>query len=283
VKDIGKILDKRTTDALSLDEMDALDSILRKYYETRFFEFEMSRGYKSDQFSMFRVNLARRLIRKYKPRNTLVVGGGLGILEKVVTSATFVASLDVSTRTLLYQRDHGASWPLIAASASVLPVQDKAFDMVVCQEVLEHIAQPFLALREIQRVCRRYLVISFPTYEAWSYTNLGIFKNPYKSMTYREALDERVGHISVPACSHVPELLMQAGWVTLGKWGQNSLLPPEYKFKFMVWPPVTRRIGKMVGLINNIDHAIAGWPWFRDRGIGTTYLFAREPQGDPRK
>lgn len=165
VQDIEKVLDKRTTDALSPDEMDSLTTILREYYETRFFEFEMSRGYKSDQFSMFRVNLARRLICKYKPRNTLVIGGGLGVLEGVVRSATSVVSLDISARTLLYQRDRGASWPLIAASASVLPVQDNAFDMVVCLEVLEHTAQPFLALREMQRVCRRYLVISFPTYE----------------------------------------------------------------------------------------------------------------------
>jgi len=277
MQDIARILDKRTTDALSSDEIGALEGILREYYETRFLEFEMSRNYRSDQFSMFRVNLARRLICKYRPRNTLVVGGGLGVLEGIVRSATSIVSLDVSVRTLLYQRDHGASWPLIAASASALPVQDNAFDMVVCLEVLEHVAQPLLVLREVQRVCRKYLVISFPTDETWSYTALGIFRNPYEDITYREALDEKVGHISVPACSHGPDLLSQIGWITLGKWGQNSLMPPEYKFLFMIWKPVTRRIGKIAGLINNIDHAIAGWPWFRDHGIGTTYLFARRP------
>jgi len=149
--------------------------------------------------------------------------------------------------------------------------------MVVCLEVLEHIARPFLALREIQRVCRRYLVISFPTYGTWSYAPLGIFRSRYEDITYREALDERVGHISVPACSHIPYLLSQTGWVTLGKWGQNSLLPPKYKFKFIVWKPATRRIGKIVDLVNNVDYAIAGWPWFRDHGIGTAYLFARPP------
>lgn len=43
-----------------------------------------------------------------------------------------------------------------------LPFEDRSFDLVVCNEVLEHLPHPEMALSEIQRVTRRYCMLSVP-------------------------------------------------------------------------------------------------------------------------
>lgn len=47
-----------------------------------------------------------------------------------------------------------------------LPYEDGQFDVVLCMEVLEHLDTPALALAELTRVCRGYLVLSVP-FEPW--------------------------------------------------------------------------------------------------------------------
>lgn len=57
---------------------------------------------------------------------------------------------------------HGA--PDVAASALDLPIRDESCDTVLCTEVLEHVAEPLQALREIHRVLREggHALISVP-------------------------------------------------------------------------------------------------------------------------
>ena len=43
-----------------------------------------------------------------------------------------------------------------------LPYADNSFDMVLCTEVLEHLEYPEKAIKELQRVTRKYCVISVP-------------------------------------------------------------------------------------------------------------------------
>ncbi len=47
-----------------------------------------------------------------------------------------------------------------------LPWADSSFDLVLCTEVLEHLAEPDRALAELVRVARRDLVVSVP-HEPW--------------------------------------------------------------------------------------------------------------------
>jgi SAM-dependent methyltransferase len=60
----------------------------------------------------------------------------------------------------------GGRWALAAADILQLPFQDNCFDLVVCSEVLEHIAAHQTAIREIIRVLKpgRNLVVSVPRY-----------------------------------------------------------------------------------------------------------------------
>jgi len=52
------------------------------------------------------------------------------------------------------------------ANVMRLPFADEQFDLVLCNEVLEHLTDPGTALRELHRVTRRYVLLSVP-HEPW--------------------------------------------------------------------------------------------------------------------
>lgn len=52
------------------------------------------------------------------------------------------------------------------ADIYTLPYQDNSFDMVLCNEVLEHLERPHDALKELIRVSSKYLLLSVPN-EPW--------------------------------------------------------------------------------------------------------------------
>jgi 2-polyprenyl-3-methyl-5-hydroxy-6-metoxy-1,4-benzoquinol methylase len=56
------------------------------------------------------------------------------------------------------------SWHLAAADVTALPFKDRRFDLVICSEVLEHIANHRQAIREVVRVLRPggHLAVSIP-------------------------------------------------------------------------------------------------------------------------
>jgi 2-polyprenyl-3-methyl-5-hydroxy-6-metoxy-1,4-benzoquinol methylase len=57
------------------------------------------------------------------------------------------------------------------ASAYALPFRDGQFDLAICCEVLEHLEEPELALREIGRVSRGCVVLSVPNEPLWRLLN----------------------------------------------------------------------------------------------------------------
>lgn len=74
----------------------------------------------------------------------------------------------------------------IVGSALDLPFEDNSVDLIVTQEVLEHVPDPFLAMREIHRVLKRggraYVQLPFmigfhpcPT-DFWRFTDQGIIE-----------------------------------------------------------------------------------------------------------
>lgn len=58
--------------------------------------------------------------------------------------------LDVSLRNQLGDKNN----PNIIASAQALPFRNNSFDKVRCYHVLEHLPDPWIAIREIRRVSR---------------------------------------------------------------------------------------------------------------------------------
>lgn len=53
-----------------------------------------------------------------------------------------------------------------------LNVEDNAYDLVMCTEVLEHLAHPEVAIEEIKRVSKKYVALSVPNEPFFSFRNL---------------------------------------------------------------------------------------------------------------
>jgi SAM-dependent methyltransferase len=77
-----------------------------------------------------------------------------------------ITGLDISSHALALAAGLNPSAHFFVGSAEALPFADETFDLVLCTEVLEHLPQPHLALKEMQRVTRDCLVASVP-HEPW--------------------------------------------------------------------------------------------------------------------
>jgi len=94
-------------------------------------------------------------VLEYEPRTILEIGPGPGM----VTAALRAISIDVTTVDVQPELE-----PDVVASVTDLPFEDKAFDVSMCCQVLEHLPfdQFVPALKELGRVSRRGVVISLP-------------------------------------------------------------------------------------------------------------------------
>jgi SAM-dependent methyltransferase len=108
------------------------------------------------------------------PGTVLEVGAGEGRLAEQLLRAgprpsRFVVT-DVSTERI----GPGLDPMLEVRPASIydLPFDDRAFDLVVCCEVLEHLDEPERGLAEAARVARRAVLLSTPWEPAWRLLNL---------------------------------------------------------------------------------------------------------------
>jgi len=93
--------------------------------------------------------------------------GGGNILEKVPTGELF--GVDISDFIITKAKKKlGKKVHLFQANAQNLPFKDHTFKQVICSEVLEHLLDPYLSLKEIARILspQGIAVISVPN-ELW--------------------------------------------------------------------------------------------------------------------
>lgn len=94
-------------------------------------------------------------IMSLSPANVLEIGIGNGMVSGYLKGRGYtVITLDIREELS----------PDIVASVLDMPIEDGAFEVVACYEVLEHLEYECFgkALREIWRVCTRRAVISLP-------------------------------------------------------------------------------------------------------------------------
>ena len=108
------------------------------------------------------------------PATILEVGVGEGEVATRVSErygGAFLAGVDLPAADLA---EHWVTRGLPAAFADVgaLPFRDHSFDLVLAIEVLEHVARPDDALREIARVARADVVLSVPLEPLWRVANM---------------------------------------------------------------------------------------------------------------
>lgn len=108
--------------------------------------------------------------------NVLEVGVGEGFSTQRIRTiidpaATLEASeFDAQLTTVANQRNPG----IVVKQESVYNLQrsDDSFDLVVCLEVLEHLENPSLALKELARVSRGFVIVSVPREPIWKLLNM---------------------------------------------------------------------------------------------------------------
>jgi len=107
-------------------------------------------------------------VQTARPESILDAGCGEGLLlERVVKAVpAAVAGFDFSGAAVARARIRVPGADLREARIEAVPWPDRVFDVVICCEVLEHLADPSAALRELSRVCRGTLVLSVP-HEPW--------------------------------------------------------------------------------------------------------------------
>jgi SAM-dependent methyltransferase len=117
-----------------------------------------------------RERLLLNLFLSGKPGSRVLnAGAGLGSFSRALEAHGFeVTSTDVSEQALTLLRDK-LRGPVIRADLTALPFEDAEFDAAVLGEVLEHIEDDAVALRETARVVRPggVVAISVPANPAW--------------------------------------------------------------------------------------------------------------------
>jgi ubiquinone/menaquinone biosynthesis C-methylase UbiE len=107
-------------------------------------------------------------VMQKRPKNILEIGVG----NRVVSGYFKTKGLDVTTLDI----DESLK-PDIVATVTKIPVPDSSYDVVLAAEILEHL--PFsdfsVALKEMHRVSREYVVLSLPH---WGSVVAGILKIP---------------------------------------------------------------------------------------------------------
>ena len=83
-----------------------------------------------------------------------------------------VYGADLDTARLDYARQQQTNAPVFCGDLHHIPLPDDAVDLVLCLEVLEHVGQPEIALRELHRVTRRYAILSVPNEPFWRMGNM---------------------------------------------------------------------------------------------------------------
>jgi ubiquinone/menaquinone biosynthesis C-methylase UbiE len=92
-------------------------------------------------------------------------------------SQTLVVGVDTDIKALVRGRELHPAITFQSSDVTSLPFDDRSFDLVICNEVLEHLPHPEAALAELQRVTRHYCLLSVPHEPFFRLSNLLRGKN----------------------------------------------------------------------------------------------------------
>ena len=116
-----------------------------------------------------------QMVRKTRAASVLEVGCGEGIPLHMLSRAlegSDTVGIDILAEKLKVGSANIPQVPLAAASVYELPFETGRFELVICCEVLEHLAEPEAALAEIDRVGAEWFILSVPNEPLWRALNM---------------------------------------------------------------------------------------------------------------
>lgn len=123
---------------------------------------------------------AQDLLAVSRPNRILEVGCGAGDLARRLLPTPLgehgatpaYLGIDLSAEQIARARARYPEFEFLQASVYALPFPDNNFDLVLACEVFEHLDDPTAALREVERVCRGFLLLSVPWEPWWRVLNV---------------------------------------------------------------------------------------------------------------
>ncbi len=118
------------------------------------------------------------LFSEASPESVLDIGCGEGVLteqwaRRLAPGRVLGTDLeDPKLASEWARRDGDANLEFRAIPVESLPFADGEFDLVAATEVLEHVAEPGVALAQMARVARRWLLVSVPHEPLWRGLNI---------------------------------------------------------------------------------------------------------------
>ncbi len=105
------------------------------------------------------------LVRPISSLSILDVGAGEGFTLKKLDDAGLgrkLEGIDESSHALKAGKKLFPKLTLKKGDIYKLPYNDNSFDLVICNEVLEHLEHPKRGLKEVMRVTKKYAIFSVP-------------------------------------------------------------------------------------------------------------------------
>jgi len=129
-----------------------------------------------------------KIISDLGVKKALEIGCGLGFstqyLAKFLGKENLAAS-ELNEELLKEAQKRNPEIKISQESIYELKRENSSFDLVIVLEVLEHLADPELALKELSRVSSKYCLLSVPQEPVWSILNLLRFKYIVMVFTWR--------------------------------------------------------------------------------------------------
>ena len=109
-------------------------------------------------FAQPKVNFLKKYTSLSNDFTLLDVGCGNGYFTHYLAKLYDVTGLDFS-KEMLNQNSHHK---LVQGDAENLPFKNSSFDIVFCSNLLHHLADPKIAIKEMIRVSNKYIILSEP-------------------------------------------------------------------------------------------------------------------------
>jgi len=142
----------------------------------------------------------RHAMRLVPGRKVLDAGCGVGWGSALLAAAgaSSVVGLDLDAGALADARERTSAATFVRGDLQVLPFAAQSFDVVVCYEAIEHVADPHTALDEFRRVLvpDGLLTVSSPNPDVYAHGN-PFHVHEFHPEELRAELSERFRHATV--------------------------------------------------------------------------------------